>query len=140
MISSDRRSATRITVHLPATVEVLWEPPMGRSFDPGYEWASVPRDAEREPFEATIRNLSLGGAEVVANAVPLLLSRLALRFALPGYGLALAVVKVMWRRTAGVTEQDGRIVPAGFGVRFETVDFEVRSFIADLAERANLGR
>ena len=120
-------------------MQVLSEPPPQGAIDSGYarialaRGAAEPFAAPRELFEATIRDLSVNGARLVAAAVPPWLSRLSLSFELPAYGSALAVAIVMWRTTT--RDEDG----PGFGVLFEAVDLDVRNLIADMIERAHPG-
>ncbi len=134
---SDRRRAARVRVSIPASVEVLGDPHKQGGFDTGYERLVVPADMAGARFEATILDLSINGARLSASKMPALLSRLSLSFSLPGYGRALAVCMVMWRRTAEAqapgTESAGE---PGFGVLFEAVDIGVRKCIADLVSQS----
>jgi hypothetical protein len=136
---SDRRRAARVLVCMPATVEVLGDPPARGGFDAGYERLVVPADMAGARFEATIRDLSIDGARLSATQLPPLLSRLSLSFSLPGYERALAVCMVMWRRTtpepSSPAAEEAPEAP-GFGVLFEAVDIGVRKCIADLVSRS----
>jgi hypothetical protein len=130
---SDRRRAVRIRVGIPATVEVLGDPHRQGGFDAGYERLVVPADMAGARFDATILDLSINGARLGTSNLPALLSRLSLTFSLPGYGRALAVCMVMWRRTAAEPQSPGSDAgEPGFGVLFEAVDIGVRKGIADL--------
>jgi hypothetical protein len=73
----ERRREVRIAVQLPATVQVLAEPPSRRQFDPSYERIAIPTELAGDRFEATICDLSVNGAMLAAKTVPPLLSRLS---------------------------------------------------------------
>jgi hypothetical protein len=133
--TSDRRRAARVRVSIPATVEVLGDPHKQGGFDTGYERLVVPADMAGARFDATILDLSINGARLGASTFPALLSRLSLAFTLPGYGRALAVSIVMWRRTTPEAQSPGSDAgqgEPGLGVLFEAVDIGVRKCIADL--------
>jgi hypothetical protein len=140
--TSDRRRAARVRVSIPATVEVLGDPHKHGGFDTGYERLVVPADMAGARFDATILDLSINGARLGASKFPALLSRLSLAFSLPGYGGALAVCMVMWRRTTPEAQSAGSDAgqgELGFGVLFEAVDIGVRKCIADLVSRSPEG-
>jgi hypothetical protein len=130
-MSTDRRRATRIQVSIPAKVEVLSDLPAHGGLDTGYERLVVPADLAGARFEATIWDLSTDGARMSAGTLPLLLSRLSVRFSLPEHGEVLAVCVVMWCRA-----QPEPPANSGFGVLFEAVDLGVRKCIADMVNRA----
>jgi hypothetical protein len=132
---SDRRSAARVRVCIPATVDVLGDASAPGGFDTGYERLVVPADMAGARFDATILDISINGARLGGSKLPPLLSRLSLTFSLPGYERALAVCMVMWRRTAAEPHppaSDDSPGAPGFGVLFEAVDIGVRKCIADL--------
>jgi hypothetical protein len=139
---SDRRSAVRVRVRIPATVEVLGDPHEQPGFDAGYERLVVPGDMAGARFDATICDLSINGARLSASKLPPQLSRISLSFSLPGYERVLAVCMVMWRRTtpeAGTPGSEDSPGEPGFGVSFEAVDVGVRKCIADLVSRSPEG-
>lgn len=84
-------------------------------------------------FVATVRDLSVNGAFLEADPLPLL-SRVALLIDVPAYKRVEAVGWVLWRRTAPctVTRASGAPVTlsAGFGVIFEWISLEARLEIA----------
>ncbi len=135
---SDRRRAARVRVCVPASIEVLGEMPARGGFDTGYERLVVPADMAGSRFDATILDLSTNGARLSAANLPPLLSRLSVQFSLAGYGAALAVCIVMWRRSKPegppTNPDDGPGSPE-FGVLFEAVDIGVRKCIGDLVGR-----
>jgi hypothetical protein len=135
----DRRRAARIAVDIPATVELLGRQGFGAPMDPGYESFPVPNPTASQRFEGVVRDLSVDGAQLAAAVAPPLLSRLSLSFVLPGYGVALAMCVVRWRREAGASAPgaagEGQSSMATCGVLFEAVDLAVRRTIADLVNK-----
>ncbi|MGA2447236.1 MAG: PilZ domain-containing protein [Polyangiaceae bacterium] len=136
----DRRRAVRIAVDIPATVEILGRQNVGASMDPGYEAFPVPNPTVSRRVEGVLRDLSVDGAQLAVPVAPPLLSRLSLSFVLPGYGVALAMCVVRWRRDAQAAAPDagleGPPAMATCGVLFEAVDLAVRRTIATLVDRA----
>lgn len=136
----ERRRVARIPVHIPATVEVIAGAPEGRAMDAGYECVSVPNQMAGQRFEAMVRDISVNGARLSARLIPPLLARISLAFEMPGYGMALAMCIVLWRRGPvfgdppdGESLEPGEV---GFGVLFEAVDLAVRKTIAEMVERS----
>ncbi len=84
-------------------------------------------------FAATLRDLSVNGAFLEAEPLPLL-SRVAMKVDVPGFRQVDAVGWVLWRRTAPctITRPSGAPVTlgAGFGVVFEWIALEARLEIA----------
>ena len=137
---SDRRQAARVRVRVPATVEVLGDTPARGVLDTGYDGLVGAGDMAGTRFDATIWDISTNGARLGASKLPPLMSRLSIRFSLPGYDMALAVCVVMWRRSEPASPpQDGEPPGSpGFGVRFEALDLGARRRIAELvAETAS---
>jgi hypothetical protein len=136
----DRRRAVRIAVDIPATVEILGRQIGGAPMDPGYEVFPVPNPTASRRVEGVLRDLSVDGAQLAVPVAPPLLSRLSLSFVLPGYGVALAMCVVRWRRDAVAIAADagseGQVSMATCGVLFEAVDLAVRRTIAALVDRA----
>ncbi len=136
----DRRRAARIVVDIPATVELLGRQSPGAPMDAGYESFAVRSPTVSQRFEGVLRDLSVDGAQLAAPVAPPLLARLSLSFVLPGYGIALAMCVVRWRKEAGaspgVALGEAALPMATCGVLFEAVDLAVRRTIADLVNRA----
>jgi hypothetical protein len=84
-------------------------------------------------FQATLRDLSVNGAFLEAEPLPLL-SRVAMVIEIPGFKHVEAVGWVLWRRTAACTIKRPNGAPvtlgAGFGVVFEWISLEARLEIA----------
>ena len=91
-----------------------------------------PTDAGRR-FVATVRDLSVNGAFLEADPLPLL-SRVAMVIEVPAFKPVEAVGWVLWRRTAPCTIRRPNGAPitlgAGFGVIFEWISLESRIEIA----------
>ena len=136
----ERRRFVRVTVDIPATVQLLGQGAGGPEIDPGYERMSISTVRSLRNVDATVRDLSVNGAQVVAPVAPPLMAQLSLSFPLPGYGMALAMCVVLWRREAGQDQPPaqgpGQPALATFGVMFEAVDLEVRRTIADIVARS----
>ena len=84
-------------------------------------------------FSATLRDLSVNGAFVEGEPLPLL-SRVAMVIAMPSFKPVDVVGWVLWRRTAACTVTRASGAPltlgAGFGVVFEWISLEARIEIA----------
>jgi hypothetical protein len=84
-------------------------------------------------FAATVRDLSINGAFLEGDSLPLL-SRVAMTIEVPSWKPVEAVGWVLWRRTAPctITRQSGAplTLGAGFGVVFEWISLEARLEIA----------
>jgi len=136
----DRRRAARIAVDIPATVEILGRQSPGAPMDPGYESFPVPNPPASQRIEGVLRDLSVDGAQLAAAIAPPLLSRLSLSFVLPGYGVALAMCVVRWRRDAEAIplgeRREDQSPMATCGVLFEAVDLAVRRRIGELVDLA----
>ena len=91
-----------------------------------------PTEAGRR-FQATLRDLSVNGAFLEADPLPLL-SRVALVIDIPSFKPVEAVGWVLWRRTGPCTIKRPNGAPitlgAGFGVVFEWISLEARLEIA----------
>jgi hypothetical protein len=91
-----------------------------------------PTEAGRR-FQSTIRDLSVNGAFLEAEPLPLL-SRVAMVIDIPSFKPVEAVGWVLWRRTAPCTVRRPNGAPitlgAGFGVVFEWIALESRLEIA----------
>ena len=109
--------------------------------------AAVFRRVEADPstigqrFPAILRDLSTNGAFVSGQLLPLM-SRVAMKFELRGFGPVDAVGWVLWQRAEDCelpaqAGQPGTIMlPKGFGVLFESIPLEIRSAIATLVARS----
>ncbi len=84
-------------------------------------------------FVATVRDLSVNGAFLEAEPLPLL-SRVALKLEIPSWKSVDAVGWVLWRRTGPctITRPSGAplTLGAGFGVIFEWIPLDARLEIA----------
>lgn len=130
-----QRRDARMTVAWNATCEKIVE--LEQQLQP--ELASVYERVRANPegvgrrFAATLRDLSVNGAFLEGEPLPLL-SRVALAFEVPSFKPIDAVGWVLWRRTAPCTVQRPSGAPitlgAGFGVVFEWISLEARLEIA----------
>ena len=98
-----------------------------------YERVHADRNDPGKRFAATLRDLSVNGAFLEAEPLPLL-SRVVLLVDLPSFRQVEAVGWVLWRRTAPctITRPTGAPVTlgGGFGVIFEWISLEARLEIA----------
>jgi hypothetical protein len=142
-MSQDRRRATRIDVDFIARIEVLGEPtvePLPNFVT--YERVPVPTEMAGRRFQGRIRDISINGARVTADEIPPLLSRLAVQFVLPGFGQAVVLGLLMWRRAAAEVlrpEQPPLALEQSFGFLFEAASLETRQAIAMLIEERQRG-
>lgn len=98
-----------------------------------YERVNADPTDKGKRFAATLRDLSVNGAFLEAEPLPLL-SRVILVIDVPSFRQVEAVGWVLWRRTAPctITRPSGAPVTlgAGFGVVFEWISLEARLEIA----------
>jgi hypothetical protein len=98
-----------------------------------YERVNADQKDVGKRFVATLRDLSVNGAFLEAEPLPLL-SRVAMVIEIPGYKNVEAVGWVLWRRTGPCTIRRPNGAPitlgAGFGVVFEWISLEARLEIA----------
>ncbi len=136
-----RRRDERLSIAYPVSGEKTLE--LDQSLHPAvarvYERIKADPSGIGEQFLGTVRDLSVNGAFVEGPPLPLL-SRVAMKVDVSGYGEVEAVGWVLWRRTAACTvDRDGAEpleLGAGFGVVFEWIPLEARLEIARrVAER-----
>ena len=98
-----------------------------------YERVKADPTAVGSRHQLTIRDVSMNGAFVEGESMPLL-SRVAMVFEMPGFRKVEAVGWVMWRRKEACTivRDDGEklTLGPGFGVLFEWLSLEARLEIA----------
>jgi hypothetical protein len=98
-----------------------------------YERVHADQSEVGKRFVATLRDLSVNGAFLEGEPIPLL-SRVVLVIEVPGYKKVEAVGWVLWRRTGPCTIRRPNGAPvtlgAGFGVVFEWISLEARLEIA----------
>ena len=98
-----------------------------------YEGVHAVETDKGKRFAATLRDLSVNGAFLEAEPLPLL-SRVVLVIDMPSFRQVEAVGWVLWRRTAPctITRPSGAPITlgAGFGVVFEWISLEARLEIA----------
>ena len=98
-----------------------------------YERVRADESDKGKRFAATLRDLSVNGAFLEAEPLPLL-SRVVMSIDVPSFRKVEAVGWVLWRRTAPctITRPSGAPVTlgAGFGVVFEWISLEARLEIA----------
>jgi hypothetical protein len=98
-----------------------------------YERVHADESDKGKRFAATLRDLSVNGAFLEGEPLPLL-SRVVMAIEVPSFRSVEAVGWVLWRRTAPctVTRPTGAPVTlgAGFGVVFEWISLEARLEIA----------
>jgi hypothetical protein len=139
----DRRRSPRLYVTLPATYEVL--PPKNldipKPLAEVYERVHPNSEKAGDIQQGMVRDLSANGAFVTGPRVPLL-SRILLKFPLPGMANIEAIGWVLWRRRQDCTIQqksvDGKktepiTLRAGFGILFEALPAKARRHIHRLA-------
>ncbi len=141
-MSAERRRSLRLNVTLPVTYQVL--PAKNVELPPQlvdvYERVLPNAELAEESFQGMVRDLSANGAFITGPTVPLL-SRLLMRFPLPGMNQVEAIGWVLWRRKEDRTitrkGQNGNAVEvplkAGFGVLFEAILPDARKYINRLA-------
>lgn len=136
---SDHRRAARLVLNAPAVVESIGQVPM--NLHPNL--AAVFRRVEADPstigqrFPAILRDLSTNGAFVSGQLLPLM-SRVAIKFELRGFGPVDAVGWVLWQRAEDCelpTVTGMLSLPKGFGLLFESIPLEARTAIAALVSR-----
>jgi hypothetical protein len=136
MAQTERRRAPRLAVNIPTLVEKIGHREL--HLHPGlvsvYERVHPNGENLGLKFPAAVHDLSANGCFVAGQAMPLL-SRVALSFALPGYGQVEALGGVFWRRTGDAEilpdgSEPNVILKSGFGVLFEAIPLEARLHIA----------
>jgi hypothetical protein len=130
-----KRRDARIQVAWAAACEKLVE--INQALHPALEKVyervrADPTDVGKR-FVGTVRDLSVNGAFVEGEPLPLL-SRVAIVIEVPSFGHVEAVGWVLWRRSAPCTITRASGAPltlgAGFGVIFEWLPLEARVEIA----------
>jgi len=142
--TNERRRAPRLTVNIPTLVEKIGhrELHLHPTLAPLYERVHPNGENLGLKFPAALNDLSANGCFITGQALPLL-SRVALSFAVPGFGQVEALGWVLWRRTADCeipmkAEADDPAgdrtltLKAGFGVLFEAIPLDARLQIARL--------
>ncbi|MBI5478424.1 MAG: PilZ domain-containing protein [Deltaproteobacteria bacterium] len=136
--TTERRRAPRLFVNIPTLVEKIGhrELHLHPSLAPLYERVHPNGENLGLKFPAAVHDLSANGCFVAGQAMPLL-SRVALSFALPGYGQVEALGWVLWRRTGDCDvpvegAEPPLVLKAGFGVLFEAIPLDARLQIARL--------
>jgi hypothetical protein len=145
----EQRRADRLHTNIPVAVEKIGrrELPLHPVLVPIYERVEPNLADLGLKFPGALLDLSQNGCFI--SGPPLaLLSRVALRFALSGFGQIDALGWVMWRRSSdaeipvgnGSGGREGKpalvLVKAGFGLLFEAIALEARGAIARMvAER-----
>jgi hypothetical protein len=142
---TERRRAPRLAVNIPTLVEKIGhrELRLHPSLAPLYQRVHPNGENLGLKVPAAINDLSANGCFVTGQALPLL-SRVALSFALPGFGQVEALGWVLWRRTGDCDipfEGEGEQAPplslkAGFGVLFEAIPIDARLHIARMVQDA----
>jgi hypothetical protein len=137
----EQRRALRVAVNIPTLVETIGQAPvkLHPSLAEVYERVSPTAERVGEKFPAVVRDLSTNGAFITGEALPLL-SRVAFTFPLDGYGQVEALAWTLWRRSAEceLPRPDGStaVLPAGFGVLFESIPLDARIAIHKLVHAA----
>ena len=136
-ITTERRHARRVVLNVPVVVtplalaEVELQPALARV----YERVQASTERVGTSFPAVIRDISVGGAFITGDVLPLL-SRVLLTFELESYGPVEAIAWTMWRRKndCAISGPDGRSIelPQGFGILFEAIPLEARIAIHNL--------
>ncbi len=146
MAQTERRRAPRLAVNIPTLVEKIGHREL--HLHPGlaavYERVHPNGENLGLKFPAAVHDLSANGCFVAGQAMPLL-SRVALSFALPGFGQVEALGWVFWRRNGDVDialdgDESALQLKAGFGVLFEAIPLEARLHIARMVHEHELGQ
>jgi hypothetical protein len=136
---SEHRRAARLVVNAPAVIESIGQVPMSLHPNLAAVFHRVEADGSTlgSRFPAIVRDLSTNGAFVSGPPLPLL-SRVAIKFELRGFGPIDAIGWVLWQRAADceLPTVNGMLqLPCGFGVLFESIPLEARTAIATLVGR-----
>jgi hypothetical protein len=140
---SDTKPEAKRTRRRDARIEVAWntacektveiEQRLAPELAKVYERVRAEETDTGKRFVATLRDLSVNGAFLEGEPLPLL-SRVALVIEVPSFKNVEAVGWVLWRRTTGCTIKRPNGAPitlgAGFGVVFEWISLEARLEIA----------
>lgn len=148
--NGDRRRTPRLFVNLPGVYEVLpdKEMEMPKPLKTVYERVKANDELAGSRLEGIVRDLSATGAFISGDSVPLL-SRVLLRFPLPGMSQVEVVGWVLWRRKADCTIEgqapggeglEKLTLPAGFGLLFEYVNPQARRHIMRLIRMNDAAR
>ncbi len=131
---AQQRNAPRLYLKVPVEFEVLparemkVTPEMANVF----ESVTPASDGSGLPRKGRIYDISSTGAFIVsAQELPPVLSRVFLKFDLPGHAHVQAVGWVLWRRNARVKTEE-KMLERGFGVLFEYIPLETRIHIERL--------
>lgn len=127
----DARLEVAWNVACEKTVEI--EQALPKSLAAVYERVHADQSDKGKRFAATLRDLSVNGAFLEGEPLPLL-SRVVMVIDVPSFRQVEAVGWVLWRRTAPCTIARASGAPvtlgAGFGVVFEWISLEARLEIA----------
>jgi len=128
-VQHEKRQARRVLLNVPTVVRPLpseGPPPGAEGF---YERVVSSSDLIGKDFPAVVRDISVNGAFIAGEALPLL-TRVAFSFPLEGYGQIDALGWSLWRREQDyeVPDPNGAalILPRGFGVLFEAIPLDAR--------------
>ncbi|WP_428261863.1 hypothetical protein [Haliangium sp.] len=130
-MSHEKRRARRVLLNVPTVVQPL--APADVSMHPNlervYERVMPNERAIGQKFPAVVRDISINGAFIVGEALPLL-TRVAFSFQLKGYGQVDALGWSLWRREEDCEVPGPNdtilILPMGFGVLFEAIPLDAR--------------
>jgi hypothetical protein len=137
-MDGDKRRAARLALDLPVAFESIGQPEL--ALHPGIAAIYQRVEAAGRGARATgvLRDLSINGAYLAAEPLPLL-SRVAMSFSLGDIPVE-AIGWAMWRRLEDceIAREGGSplVQPRGFGVLFESIPLEVRIRIDRMVSRA----
>ena len=137
----DKRRAQRIAVNEEIVVEAIGQPKMmlHENLEKVYQRVIPATDKIGERFTCSLRDLSTNGAFIAGEPMPLL-SRLAFKFELEGFGETEVIGWTLWRRDddCELPRDDGTSarLPMGFGVLFEAIPLDARLAIHKLVAKA----
>jgi hypothetical protein len=138
-VSHEKRRARRIVLNVPTVVQPVAQPEtaLHPNLERVYQRVVPSADAVGQKFTGMVRDVSINGAFIVGEALPLL-TRVAFSFPLEGYGQVDALGWILWRREEECTVPgpggDVVILPRGFGVLFEAIPMEARIAIHQLVK------
>jgi hypothetical protein len=139
----ERRRAPRIPVSISCKIVIPQTTAEWGTKDRelGIESVHLPQELAGRELGGTIVDLSESGIRIIAQPIPMLLTRMEVSFVLEGFGPAAVTGLVMWRNrvTFPVKMPDGRTLNPSFGLLFEFASIELRQALASDAVTRGLG-
>lgn len=136
----ENRRALRLIVDIPTVVHSIGQSDLMLSsgLERIYERVAAAQEGRGQTLSGVVRDLSINGAFVAAEPLPLL-SRVALGFALHDLQVE-AIGWILWRRLedCDITREGlpQTVLSRGFGVLFEAIPMDARLLIHEMVNRA----